>query len=113
MNAPPVSGWATGLLRRVLTCVLTEDQYNEVVGDLAERLHNGGGSRWRAARVTVAVVGSVVWHATTEAVRTRRRPGSTVLPSVADFRLALRRWKARPALALSAIVTLALGLAAT
>jgi predicted permease len=113
MNAPPVSRWATGLLRRVLTCVLTEDQYDEVVGDLTERLHYGGGSRWRAIRVTVAVVGSVVWHATAEAVRQRRPGGGNALPSVADFRLALRRWKARPALALSAIVTLALGLAAT
>ena len=36
-----------------------------------------------------------------------------MLPSFADFRLALRRWKGRPGLALSAIATLALGLAAT
>jgi len=36
-----------------------------------------------------------------------------VRPTITDFRLAARRWHARPALALSAIFTLALGLAAT
>ena len=112
MNARPLSWWASGLLRRVLT----SEQYDEVVGDLTERIHNGAGSRWRAACLTATVVGSVVWHTTTEAVRQRwqrRAIGGSVLPSVADFRLALRRWKARPALALSAVITLALGLAAT
>jgi putative ABC transport system permease protein len=109
-----MSRWTAGLLRRVLRRVLNDDQFDEVVGDLTERLSHDGRSQWRATRVTVAVVTSVVWHTTAEAFRQRREAhkGGTVLPTVTDFRLALRRWHGRPALAASAIFTLALGLAA-
>jgi len=111
MIARMVSRWATSLLRQLLTT----EQYDEVSGDLAERLHSRGLSHWRATWVTVVVAGSVMWHTATEAVtdRLRRPVGGAALPSHADVRLAFRRWKARPALAISAIVTMALGLAAT
>jgi putative ABC transport system permease protein len=112
MNARPVSRWATVLLRRLLTA----EQFDEVMGDLTERVHDTGGSRWRASRVTLVVVSSVVWHTVRESFRQRRARssrGGAWLPSPRGVRLAVRRWKARPALVTSAIVTLALGLVAT
>ena len=112
MSGRSVPRWASALLRRVLT----SEQHDEVVGDLTERLNRQGEFRWRSIRVTVRVVASIFWHTATDAMsqrRDRRGAGRIVLPTRGDFRLAFRRWKARPALAVSAIGTLALGLAAT
>lgn len=108
MTARALPRWVTGLLKRLLNA----EQYDEVAGDLAERAVKAGGSRWRKNRAVLVVVASVVWHMALEAAR-QRRQRTALLPSLADFRLAIRRWTARPALALSAVVALAVGLAAT
>lgn len=112
MNTQPVPRMAAALLRRLLTT----EQYDEVIGDLTEQLQDIGGSFLRPYRITAAVVGSVLFHTASDALTQRwerRSRGGVVVPTPADVRLALRRWKARPALALSSIVTLAVGLAAT
>lgn len=108
MIGPPLPRWVTCLLRRLLE----GEQYDEVAGDLAERRLEAGGAGWRATRVTVLVLASLVRHMAFSADGSRR-PIRSLWPPLAEVRLALRRWTARPTLALSAIATLSLGLAAT
>lgn len=92
----------------------------DVIGEIEERWRAHPGPRRAATARAYQLALSVAWHAALDRLRSidashseSIRGTKPMWPFRHDLRLALRRWAARPALALTAVAILGIGLGAT
>jgi len=90
---------------------------DEVNGEIEERWRSDPGPRAAAIIRAYRLAISVAWHATRDRLSSREAAATQgvrpMWPIRHDLRLAMRRWTSRPALALTAILVLSIGIGAT
>lgn len=105
------------LAAKLVEWAVSPELADDITGELEERWRHDGRSRLLVTLSVYQLACAVCWHAW----RDRHRPlnslprqrGRQMLPTPHDFRLAVRRWTARPSLALTAVLILSLGIGAT